>query len=88
MIFLELGTNVTILSLRHTIFLGSAWNRTEFQNMATSWVLGSKFFHSGYGVAKISRMLKNTGFFCTRALQKRPVFCKETCSFKHPTSYS
>ena len=39
----------------------------------------------GYGVATISRMLKNIGLFCKRALQKRPVFCKENCIFKHPT---
>ena len=36
----------------------------------------------------ISRMLKNIGLFCKRALQKRPVFCKETCIFKHPTNRS
>jgi len=41
-----------------------------------------------YGVATISRMLKNIGLFCKRALQKRPVFCKETCVFKHPTHRS
>jgi len=35
-----------------------------------------------YGVATMSRMLKNIGLFCKRALQKRPVFCKETCIFK------
>ena len=46
-IFLELGTNVTISSHRHFIFLGSAWNKTEFQNLARSWVLGSRFFNSG-----------------------------------------
>ena len=33
-------------------------------------------------------MLKNIGLFCKRALQKRPVFCKETCIFKHPTNRS
>ena len=33
-------------------------------------------------------MLKNIGLFCKRALQKRPVFCKETCIFKHPTHRS
>ena len=43
---------------------------------------------SHYGVATISRMLKNIGLFCKRALQKRPVFCKETCIFKHPTNRS
>ena len=43
---------------------------------------------SRYGVATISRMLKNIGLFCKRALQKRPVFCKETCIFKHPTHRS
>ena len=41
-----------------------------------------------YGVATISRMFKNIGLFCKRALQKRPVFCKETCIFKHPTHRS
>ena len=41
-----------------------------------------------HGVATISRMLKNIGLFCKRALQKRPVFCKETCIFKHPTNRS
>ena len=43
---------------------------------------------SEYGVATMSRMLKNIGLFCKRALQKRPVFCKETCIFKHPTHRS
>jgi len=36
----------------------------------------------------MSRMLKNIGLFCKRALQKRPVFCKETCILKHPTHRS
>ena len=29
-----------------------------------------------YGVATISRLLKITGLFCKRALQKRPILCK------------
>ena len=33
-------------------------------------------------------MLKNVGLFCKRDLQKRPIFCKETCIFKHPTHRS
>ena len=33
-------------------------------------------------------VLKNISLFCNRALQKRPVFCKETCIFKHPTNRS
>jgi len=41
-----------------------------------------------YGVATISRMLKNIGLFCKRDLQKRPIFCKETYIFKHPTPRS
>jgi len=41
-----------------------------------------------YGVATISRMLKNIGLFCKRALQKRPVFWNETCILKHPTNRS
>jgi len=36
----------------------------------------------------ISRMLKNIGLFCKRDLQKRPVFCKETYIFRHPTNRS
>ena len=36
----------------------------------------------------MSRMLKNIGLFCKRALQKRPVFCKETYIFKHPAHRS
>ena len=47
-----------------------------------------KYTRLSYGVATISRMLKNIGLFCKRALQKRPVFCKETCIFKHPTHRS
>jgi len=43
---------------------------------------------SCYGVATISRMLKNIGLFCKRYLQKRPIFCKETYIFKHPTNRS
>ena len=35
-IFLELGTNVTISSHRHIIFLGSAWNKPGFENLARS----------------------------------------------------
>ena len=44
-IFLEPGTNVKILSHRHIIFLGSAWSKPEFKNLARSWVLvlGSGF---------------------------------------------
>ena len=33
-------------------------------------------------------MLKNIGLFCKRDLQKRPIFCKETYIFKHPTHRS
>jgi len=39
-------------------------------------------------VATISRMHKNIGLFCKRDLQKRPIFCKETYIFKHPTHRS
>ena len=41
-----------------------------------------------YGVATISRLLKNTGLFWKRALQKRPIFAKETYIFKEPTNRS
>ena len=41
-----------------------------------------------YGVATISRLLKNVGLFCKRDLQKRPMFSKETYTFKEPTNRS
>ena len=41
-----------------------------------------------YGVATMSRLLKIIGVFCKRDLQKRPIFCKETYIFKHPTNRS
>ena len=41
-----------------------------------------------YGVATISRLLKIIGLFCNRALQKRPMLCKETYNFKEPTNRS
>jgi len=39
-----------------------------------------------YGVATISTLLKITGLFCKRALQKRPIFSKEKDNFKEPTN--
>ena len=41
-----------------------------------------------YGVATISRLLELKGLFCKRALQKRPIFFKETYNFKEPTNRS
>jgi len=41
-----------------------------------------------YGVATISKPLKIVGLFCKRDLQKRPIFCKETCNFKEPPNRS
>jgi len=41
-----------------------------------------------HGVATISRLLKIIGLFCKRALQKRPIFSKETYNFKEPTNRS
>ena len=40
------------------------------------------------GVATISRLLKIIGLFCKRALQKRPIFSKETYNFKESTTRS
>jgi len=39
-------------------------------------------------VATTSRLLKNIGLFCKIALQKRPIFSKETYNFKEPTNRS
>ena len=41
-----------------------------------------------YGVATISRLLKNIGLFCKRILQQRPIFCQETYIFREPTYHS
>jgi len=41
-----------------------------------------------YGVAMICRLLKIECLFCKRALQKRPIFSKETYTFKEPTNRS
>ena len=41
-----------------------------------------------YEVATISRLLKLTGLFCKRALQKRLYSAKETYNFKEPTNRS
>ena len=55
---------------------------------APYFVARALFSRKRYGVATISRMLKNIGLFCKRDLQKRPIFCKETYIFKHPTHRS
>jgi len=41
-----------------------------------------------YGVATISRLLKNIRLFCKRALIKRRNSAKETYNFKEPTNRS
>jgi len=41
-----------------------------------------------YGVATISRLLKMTGLFCKRGLEKRRYSAKETYHFKEPTDRS
>jgi len=41
-----------------------------------------------YGVATISRLPKNIGLFCKRALEKRLHSAEETYIFKEPTSHS
>jgi len=61
----------------------------------STWFCGARAMYlflihaySVYGVATISRLLKIIGLFCKRALQKRPVFSKETYNFKEPTNRS
>jgi len=43
---------------------------------------------NAYGVATISRLLKSTGLFSRRALQKRLYSAQETYDFKEPTNRS
>jgi len=42
----------------------------------------------GYGVARISRLLKIIGLFYKRALSKRLYSARETYNFKEPTNRS
>ena len=58
--------------------LACLWHVNTCQHLQSDW----------YGVATISRLLKNIGRFCKRALQRRPIFCKETYGFKEPTNRS
>jgi len=44
--------------------------------------------HVLYGVATISRLLKITGLFCKKALQKRLYSANETYNSKEPTTRS
>jgi len=67
------------MSLRHPVTRCSAHTRTS------SNVLPVKNFESTYGMASISRLLKITGLFCKRALQKRLYPAKETYNFREPT---
>jgi len=67
------------------VYLCNIWVAATWMTRDTS---KTYIYVKAYGVATISRMLKNIGLFCKRALQKRPVFCKETCIFKHPTHRS
>ena len=55
-----------------------SWNNSSFGNRSPK--IGD------YGEATMSRLLKIVGLFCKRALQKRPIFSKETCNFKEPTN--
>ena len=69
------------------IYIHTHYIYTCVYNTNQTLTLISAAFH-GYGVATISRMLKNIGLFCKRDLQKRPIFCKETYILKHPTHRS
>jgi len=71
--------------LWHGSFIRVTWLSQEYW---AADVFAIACFHVYYGVATISRMLKNIGLFCNRDLQKRPIFCKETYIFKHPTHRS
>jgi len=53
--------------------------------MGHTWMKRVCHLHS-YVVATISRLLKDIGLFCKRALQKRPIFCKETYVVREPTN--
>ena len=62
------------------------WVRVKC-DMTHSHVL-SNAIHVWHGVATISKLLKNIGLFCKRALEKRLYSAKETYNFKEPTDRS
>jgi len=66
---------------------GCVW-RVECLSDTSSYVMSHTHPSVWYGVATISRMLKNIGLFCKRDLQKRPIFYKKTYILKHPTHRS
>jgi len=85
------ATHCNILQPLYTyMYIHLSFTERIFQSLSLSLSLSFIIFPPPclYGVAPISMMLKNICLFCKRALQKRPVFCKETCIFKHPTHRS
>ena len=78
----------TIISVRSISTSCAIWCAEIFVNMITYVRSHTTIQCSSYGVATMSRILKNIGLFCKRDLQKRPIFCKETYIFKHPTHRS
>ena len=78
-----------ICELRITGLLCGKWQETASFFLSVVWLAYfACLFAACYGVATISRLLKITGLFCKRALQKRPIFCKGTYNFQEPTNRS
>jgi len=62
----------------------SGWGENNSKNLYVQTV----YYKIGYEVATISRLPKNIGLFCKRALQNRRYSAKETYDFKEPTNRS
>jgi len=73
----------------HTTLLSNVTVRNfEFSHSLRILVPEVNLKNLGYGVALVSRLLKNTGLFCKRALYKKGYSAKETYTFKEPADRS
>ena len=86
-LYLSLSLSIPLYLSNVDIIYGAS-NIDIFYYASNILFISRMLIWNGYGVATISRMLKNIGLFCKRDLQKRPIFCKETYIFKHPTHRS
>ena len=76
--------NMSQSNVQHNVQLPEHANTSKIASEREYMV--AKTHRMPHGVAEIRRMLKNIGIFCKRDLQKRPIFCKTTYIFKHPTN--
>ena len=73
--------------MAHDVSLVKFTRETEWaKSQERQWAMSQQ--RQSYEVATISRLPKNIGLFCKRALQKRLYSATETYMFKEPTNHS